>query len=111
MRNLLFWSLVPLTLPQALYVRHTAPRFAPPACDPRGETGQRMRSFDRAARRIAFVCDAVVHLPVDFETTAGSFSDDGFHPSETSYAWFGRAIAGRLVSELLPRLSIPGPRP
>ena len=29
MRNLLFWVMIPFLLPQALYVRKTAPRFAP----------------------------------------------------------------------------------
>ena len=29
MRNLIFWSAIPFLLPQALYVRKTAPRFAP----------------------------------------------------------------------------------
>lgn len=246
MRNLLFWSLFPLALPQALYVRRTAPRFAPPDCAPSGDigsgpalqligigdsiiagvgasrldqalvgqtaaelaarlgrrvgwrtigrsgarvqhlleeyadclperpadvilvsvgvndvtgltpqpvwerrlavlldrlrahspqaviglaglpplgrfpllpeplrfaSGQRARSFDRAARRVASLRDGVVHLPVDFETTAGSFSDDGFHPSESSYAFFGRAMAERLVSELRSRRPNPAPPP
>ena len=31
MKNMLFWALIPVLLPQALYVRKTAPRFAPAA--------------------------------------------------------------------------------
>ena len=39
MRNLIFWGLFPLALPQAIYVRRRAPRFAPPPCEPRGVVG------------------------------------------------------------------------
>ena len=39
MRNLLFWGLFPFALPQAVYVRRTAPRFAPPDCAPSGRVG------------------------------------------------------------------------
>ena len=37
MRNLLFWGLFPLLIPQALWVRKTAPRTAP-AAGPRSGT-------------------------------------------------------------------------
>ena len=62
-------------------------------------SGQRARSFDRAAQRIAAARPGVVHLPVDLVATDGSFSDDGFHPSESSYAFFGRAMAERIARE------------
>ena len=39
MRNLLFWILFPFLIPQALYVRQTAPRFAPAEGPTRGSTG------------------------------------------------------------------------
>ena len=39
MRNLLFWILFPFLIPQALYVRQTAPRFAPAEGPNRGSTG------------------------------------------------------------------------
>ena len=40
MRNLLFWGLFPLVLPQALWVRKTAPRFAPAAGPESGAVGE-----------------------------------------------------------------------
>lgn len=39
MKNVLFWGLFPFLLPQALYVRKTAPRFAAPACATEGSVG------------------------------------------------------------------------
>ncbi len=39
MRNLLFWIVFPFLVPQALYVRSTAPRFAPAAGPPEGSAG------------------------------------------------------------------------
>ena len=39
-RNLLFWTLLPLLLPQALYVRRHAPRFAPAAGPSKGAVGR-----------------------------------------------------------------------
>ena len=39
MRNLVFWSLFPLALPQALWVRRTAPRFAGAAGPRNGSAG------------------------------------------------------------------------
>lgn len=38
-KNLLFWSVFPLLIPQALYVRRTAPRFAPAAGPREGRVG------------------------------------------------------------------------
>ena len=40
MKGLLFWGLLPLLLPQALYVRHTAPRFAAAAGPDHGSIGE-----------------------------------------------------------------------
>ena len=39
MRNLLFWAILPFLIPQALYVRRTAPRFAPAAGPEMGSVG------------------------------------------------------------------------
>lgn len=36
---MLFWALIPLLLPQALYVRQTAPRFAPAGGPTKGDVG------------------------------------------------------------------------
>ena len=40
MRNIVFWSLIPLLAPQALYVRKTAPRFAGAAGPQSGIAGE-----------------------------------------------------------------------
>ena len=39
MKNLLFWVVFPFLIPQALYVRRTAPRFAPAGGPAEGEVG------------------------------------------------------------------------
>ena len=39
MRSIIFWGLLPFILPQAIYVRKTAPRFAEAAGPRRGTTG------------------------------------------------------------------------
>ena len=39
MRRLLFWLCLPLVIPQALWVRRTAPRFADAAGPSQGQTG------------------------------------------------------------------------
>ena len=65
-------------------------------------SGQRGKTFDRAGRRIVRRFAGVVHMPVEFEATHDNFCDDGFHPSQKSYALFGRRMA-RLVAEELDR--------
>ncbi len=40
MKNVLFWGMLPFLLPQALYVRSTAPRFAPAAGPSQGSSGE-----------------------------------------------------------------------
>jgi len=62
--------------------------------------GQRGKAFDRAARRIARESPDVVHMPVEFRTTPESFCPDGFHPSASSYAQFGRLMADLLAAEV-----------
>jgi len=39
LRNLIFWTLFPFALPQAVRLRRTAPRFSPPRCDTVGRYG------------------------------------------------------------------------
>lgn len=43
MKNVLFWGLLPFLLPQALYVRRTAPRFEPAGGPAEGSTGHGRR--------------------------------------------------------------------
>ncbi len=63
----------------------------------RAAFGMRGRSFDQAARRVIAEFPNVIHVPVEFETTPDKFSADGFHPSESSYAVFGEAMAHKLA--------------
>lgn len=51
--------------------------------------GLRARQFDQELRRLLEHYPQASHVPLDFEALPGSFSDDGFHPSERSYAEFG----------------------
>ena len=54
MRNLLFWGLLPLLAPQALYVRRTAPRFA-------GAGGPRKGTFGKGRDyRLLAVGDSII---------------------------------------------------
>lgn len=55
--------------------------------------GMRARDFDREMRAILGGYPQAVHIPLDFEARPGSFSEDGFHPSEQSYAEFGAMAA------------------
>lgn len=59
--------------------------------------GLRARQFDRALRAVLESYPQAVHIPLDFEARPGSFCEDGFHPSEQSYAEFG-AMAGRTIN-------------
>lgn len=55
--------------------------------------GMRARHFDRELRALVDVYPQAVHIPLEFEADAESFSADGFHPSEESYAQFGQVAA------------------
>lgn len=60
--------------------------------------GLRSRQLDAAGRAVAGSFDNVTHVPVEFELRPDTFSDDGYHPSETSYGEFAGTLAGALVS-------------
>lgn len=62
--------------------------------------GMRARHFDRELRAILDGYPQAVHIPLDFEARPGSFSDDGFHPSEQSYAEFGAMAAAAIRKHL-----------
>ena len=109
MRNLLFWSVVPFLLPQALYVRKNAPRFASAGMPPlhrfpllpqplRAVFGMRGRALDEVARAVIDSHRQAIHIPLDFEPGPDQFAADGYHPSEESYAEFGRQMADGLLS-------------
>lgn len=60
--------------------------------------GMRARSFDEAAKTVISRYLNAIHVPLDFDPDAEKFSADGYHPSETSCAEFGRQMAGSLVA-------------
>ena len=63
-------------------------------------SGQRGRSFDRAAQRVVDRRKRVVHMPVEFESRDDNFCADGFHPSVRSHRRFGRLMANLLIEEM-----------
>jgi len=60
--------------------------------------GLRARQFDRVLRDVLEDHPLAVHIPLAFEAREGSFCEDGFHPSDQSYAEFGR-FAARAVQD------------
>ena len=69
----------------------------------RNVIGFRGESLDRESRKVIRAHPRALHVPVKFETQAQRFCADGFHPSETSYVDFGRAMAAGIVQRLANR--------
>lgn len=59
--------------------------------------GMRGRAFEEAAREVVRPHSRSFHIPLDFEPHPTKFAPDGYHPSEESYAEFGRHMAERLL--------------
>jgi lysophospholipase L1-like esterase len=55
--------------------------------------GMRARMLNQLLQKLARAHAHVLYLPVKFETHPEAFAADGFHPSEASYARFGKAAA------------------
>ncbi|MEX2499880.1 MAG: SGNH/GDSL hydrolase family protein [Wenzhouxiangellaceae bacterium] len=62
--------------------------------------GLRAHQFDRVLRELLEDHAEVVHIPLAFEAREDSFCDDGFHPSEQSYAEFGRFAADAIARRI-----------
>ena len=60
--------------------------------------GRRGEAFDELARALIRGFPNTVHVPIDTDLAAGSFSADGFHPSEQGYVDFGRGVAEALLA-------------
>lgn len=60
--------------------------------------GMRGRSFDEVARKVIDRLPNSVHVPLDVESDPSKFAPDGYHPSEESYAEFGRYMADGLLA-------------
>ncbi len=65
----------------------------------RAAFGMRGRLFDEVARKVVVKQQNSLHVPLDFEPDPGKFAPDGYHPSEESYAEFGRHLADRLLKK------------
>lgn len=63
--------------------------------------GLRGETLDAVTRAVTQECTGVFHVKVEFEMSHDSFCADGFHPSEKSYAVFGKAMADCIGSRLL----------
>lgn len=63
----------------------------------RATFGMRSRVFDEIVRDVVEPLPNTVHVPVDFEPAPHRFAGDGYHPSEESYAEFGRYMADGLI--------------
>jgi lysophospholipase L1-like esterase len=63
----------------------------------------RARMLDQLLQKLARQHEQVLYLPVKFSTTPEAFAADGFHPSETSYARFGKAAAEVFLAHELTR--------
>jgi lysophospholipase L1-like esterase len=63
----------------------------------RATFGLRSRSFDEETRRIVDRFPTAVHVSLNFEPEPHKFASDGYHPSEESYAEFGRYMAAGLL--------------
>jgi lysophospholipase L1-like esterase len=64
----------------------------------RATFGMRARSFDKVAMAVIDRFPSTIHVPLDFEPDPDKFAPDGYHPSEESYAEFGRQLAITLVA-------------
>jgi len=62
----------------------------------RSVIGLRGGTFDSVARAVVARHPRVTYVPVTLTAGPGRFSEDGFHPSETSYVAFGDAMAEAL---------------
>lgn len=62
--------------------------------------GKRGESFDELAKGLVSQFPRTVHVPIDSNLDAASFSADGFHPSEAGYIEFGRGVADALLGSM-----------
>ena len=60
--------------------------------------GMRGRTFDAIAKKVVDRHPNSLHIPLDFEPDPDKFAPDGYHPSEESYAEFGRHMAEKLIA-------------
>lgn len=105
LRNLLFWAAVPLLIPQALYVRMTAPRFAPADGPSTGTAGS------GHSRRLLAIGDSIIagvgasHLSKALVGQAATALAD-LHSCEVH--WQALGVSGydstKILKHLVPQL-------
>jgi len=66
----------------------------------RSVIGLRAAILDQVALREIALHPNAVHLPLKFEARPQDFSDDGYHPSESSYSVLGLWVAGAILAKL-----------
>lgn len=107
MRNALFWSALPFLVPQALYVRATAPRFAPAAGPTQGSVGA------GESKRLLAIGDSIVagvgasELPKALVgTTAASIAE----ALACQVQWEAVGVSGytstKILDDLLPKVPV-----
>ncbi len=105
MKNFLFWGVVPLLLPQALYVRKTAPRFAPAAGPSEGSAG-----YGRKMRLLA-VGDSIiagVGATMLSKALVGRTAEAIASSLDCSVSWQAHGVSGynsaKVLEHLVPEL-------
>jgi lysophospholipase L1-like esterase len=101
MKNLLFWLLFPFVLPQALYVRKTAPRFAPAAGPTEGSSGEgrQIRLLAIGDSIIAGVGASVLSKAMVGQTATALAASQNCRVS-----WTALGVSGYDSNEVLERL-------
>ncbi len=104
MKNVLFWGVLPFLLPQALYVRQTAPRFAAAAGPSKGVSGcgHQARLLAVGDSIIAGVGATALSRALVGRTAAAIASS-----VDCSVSWQACGVSGYKATDILDRL-VPG---
>lgn len=105
MKNVLFWGAFPFLLPQALYVRRTAPRFAPAAGPLEGASGEGRKM------RLLAIGDSIIAGVGATELSkalVGRTADAIAASLDCSVSWRACGVSGynceRVLDDLVPEL-------
>lgn len=105
MKNLLFWLLFPLLVPQALYVRRTAPRFAPASGPTEGLAG------NGEQRRLLAIGDSIIAGVGASELSSALVGQTAAAIAESlngSVSWRAMGVSGhdsaKILEQLVPKL-------
>jgi lysophospholipase L1-like esterase len=105
MKNVLFWGALPFLLPQALYLRKTAPRFPEAAGPTEGSTGngRRVRLLAVGDSIIAGVGATKLSRALVGQTAEAIASQGKCHVSWQAFGASGYNAA-KIIDQLVPRL-------